>query len=45
MVHEVAHDRVVEILAKAGPVELPSGADAGLERALFKAVQEFSQNE
>ncbi len=40
MIHEVAHERVQEILAKAGPVPLPSGADAELERALRKATQE-----
>jgi trimethylamine--corrinoid protein Co-methyltransferase len=34
MIHEVAHERVKEILAKAGPVELPPGADAELERVL-----------
>ncbi len=40
MAHEVAHERVLEILAKAGPVELPPGVDAEMERALRKAVQE-----
>ncbi len=39
MAHEVAHERVLEILAKAGPVELAPGADAELERALQKAVK------
>ena len=34
MAHEVAHARVDEILAKAGPVPLPSGVDAALEQAL-----------
>jgi trimethylamine--corrinoid protein Co-methyltransferase len=38
MIHEVAHERVLEILEKAGPVELPPGADAELERALNKAI-------
>ena len=38
MIHEVAHERVLEILGKAGPVELLPGADAELERALTKAV-------
>jgi trimethylamine--corrinoid protein Co-methyltransferase len=38
MIHEVAHERVLEILEKAGPVALPPGADAALERALDKAV-------
>jgi trimethylamine--corrinoid protein Co-methyltransferase len=37
MIHEVAHERVLEILAKAGPVELPPGVDAELERALHNA--------
>jgi len=40
MVHEVAHQRVLEILEKAGPASLPPGADAELERALRKAVEE-----
>jgi len=40
MMHEVAHERVEEILEKAGPVELPPGADAQMERALRKAVKE-----
>ncbi|NLG49888.1 MAG: hypothetical protein GX552_07245 [Chloroflexi bacterium] len=31
---EVAHERVQAILAQAGPVPLPDGADAALERAL-----------
>jgi trimethylamine--corrinoid protein Co-methyltransferase len=39
MIHEVAHDRVEDILAKAGPVTLPPGADAELERALKQATQ------
>jgi trimethylamine--corrinoid protein Co-methyltransferase len=38
MSHEVAHERVQEILAKAGPVPLPLNADAELERALRKAT-------
>ncbi len=40
MIHEVAHQRVEEILQKAGPVELPPGADGEMERALHKAVKE-----
>jgi trimethylamine--corrinoid protein Co-methyltransferase len=40
MIHEVAHERVQDILAKAGPVPLLPGADAELERALRKATQE-----
>jgi len=43
MVHEVAHERVLEILDKAGPVELPPGADEELERALRRAVEETSK--
>lgn len=39
MIHEVAHERVLEILDKAGPVELAPGADAELERALREAVE------
>jgi trimethylamine---corrinoid protein Co-methyltransferase len=39
MIHEVAHDRVLEILSKAGPVELMPGADAELERALQMAIR------
>jgi trimethylamine--corrinoid protein Co-methyltransferase len=35
MIHEVAHARVQEILASAGPVELPPGADAEMERVLL----------
>jgi trimethylamine--corrinoid protein Co-methyltransferase len=37
MIHEVAHERVEQILAKAGPVELVPGADAALERAFQNA--------
>jgi len=40
MIHQVAHERVQEILAKAGPVELPAGADAALEHALDKATKQ-----
>jgi trimethylamine--corrinoid protein Co-methyltransferase len=40
MAHEVAHERVQEIMAKAGPVALLPGADAELERALRKAIEE-----
>ncbi len=39
MIHEVAHERVQEILAKAGPVPLLPSADAELERALNQAIQ------
>jgi len=38
MTHEVAHRRVQEILATAGPVPLPPTVDAELERALRKAT-------
>ena len=40
MIHEVAHDRVMEILEKAGPVELPPSVDKELERALQKGIKE-----
>ena len=40
MSHEVAHNRVQEILAETEPVELLPGADAELERALSKAIEE-----
>ena len=43
MIHEVAHERVQEILASAGPVPLPPEVDAELERALNKAVRETEQ--
>ena len=39
MIHEVAHDRVLEILSKAGPINLPAGADAELERSFDRARQ------
>jgi len=40
MSHEVAHDRVQEILAEAKPVALAPGTDEELERALRKALEE-----
>jgi trimethylamine--corrinoid protein Co-methyltransferase len=40
MIHEVAHERVLDILAQAGPVSLPPGGDRGLERALLRATKE-----
>jgi trimethylamine---corrinoid protein Co-methyltransferase len=43
MIHEVAHERVLQILDKAGPVELVPGADAELERALEEAIREVRQ--
>jgi len=39
MIHQVAHDRVLQILSKAGPVNLFAGADAELERAFNRARQ------
>jgi trimethylamine--corrinoid protein Co-methyltransferase len=39
MAHQAAHERVLEILAKAGPVDLSASADAELERALNRARQ------
>jgi trimethylamine--corrinoid protein Co-methyltransferase len=39
-IDQVAHQRVQSILDKAGPVDLSPGADAELERALRKAVEE-----
>ncbi len=40
MAHEVAHERVQAILAKAGPVPLPPDVDAELERALNRATKQ-----
>jgi trimethylamine--corrinoid protein Co-methyltransferase len=40
MIHEVAHERVLEILAQAGPAPLPPGVDAEMERALNQAIRE-----
>jgi trimethylamine---corrinoid protein Co-methyltransferase len=40
MSHEIAHERVQEILAAAGPVPLPAALDAALEQALNAAVAE-----
>lgn len=37
--HQVAHERVLQILDQAGPVQLASGVDAEMERALQKAIQ------
>jgi hypothetical protein len=39
MIHEVAHERVQEILAKTEPVPLLPGADAELDRTLNQAIQ------
>ena len=37
--HQVAHERVTQILEQAGPVALPPGVDAEMEHALQKAIQ------
>ncbi len=37
-IEQVAHEKVMEILQKAAPVELPAGADAALEQALKRAT-------
>jgi trimethylamine--corrinoid protein Co-methyltransferase len=37
-IYEVAHTRALGLLEKAGPVELPAGVDAELERALNHAL-------
>ena len=39
MMHDVAHERVEEILRTAGPVPLPPGVDAEIERALQRAIE------
>jgi trimethylamine--corrinoid protein Co-methyltransferase len=39
---DVAHDRVQEILARAGPAPLPDGADQALDRALRAGIEEMS---
>jgi trimethylamine:corrinoid methyltransferase-like protein len=44
MIHEVAHQRVEQILAKAGQVELLPGADAALEKALQNAQKWAREN-
>ena len=36
---DAAHERVEQILAKAGPTPLPEGADLDLERLLSQAVK------
>jgi trimethylamine--corrinoid protein Co-methyltransferase len=40
---EVAHEKVEAILAEAGPVTLPEGAEAELERVLEKAIREIKE--
>jgi trimethylamine---corrinoid protein Co-methyltransferase len=37
-IDQVAHEKVLQILTKAGPVELPPGADSELERAFQRAL-------
>src|SRR5512135_2547 len=37
-IEQVAHEKVMGILEKAGPVELPPGVDSELERALRRAI-------
>lgn len=36
---QVAHEKVLDILEKAGPIDLPSGADGELDRALKHAIK------
>jgi trimethylamine--corrinoid protein Co-methyltransferase len=45
MSHELAHERVQQILSKAGPLELPPGVDAEMERALRNAIRFAEANE
>jgi trimethylamine--corrinoid protein Co-methyltransferase len=45
MSHELAHERVQQILSKAGPLELPPGVDAEMERALRNAIRFSEANE
>jgi trimethylamine--corrinoid protein Co-methyltransferase len=44
MAHQVAHEKVLQILDKAGPVQLPPGVDAEMERALHKAIAYANAN-
>jgi hypothetical protein len=39
---EVAHERVQQILANAGPVSLPASADRAMEQVLHEAVNELA---
>ena len=39
---DVAHERVHQILANAGPVSLPAGADRAMEQVLHEAVNELA---
>jgi trimethylamine--corrinoid protein Co-methyltransferase len=43
MAHQVAHERVLGILAEAGPISLPPSADAALEGALNRAVAQAAE--
>jgi hypothetical protein len=43
MSHEIAHDRVQDILAKAAPVPLPAAVDVALEQALNHALVETNR--
>ncbi len=45
MIHQVAHDRVKEILSNAQPVALPSGVDSELARALRNAIQQADKRD
>jgi trimethylamine--corrinoid protein Co-methyltransferase len=45
MIHDVAHERVEEILRTAGPVPLPPGADAEIERAVRRAITWSEQSQ
>jgi trimethylamine--corrinoid protein Co-methyltransferase len=38
---DVAHERVQQILAKAGPAPLPRGADEAIDAALRRGIEEF----
>jgi trimethylamine--corrinoid protein Co-methyltransferase len=40
--HQVAHERVEQILSQAGPVELLPGADAEMERVMGKVLRQAS---
>jgi hypothetical protein len=42
---EVAHEKVEAILGEAGPVALPEGAKAKLERVLENAIREVKELE
>ncbi|NLE44203.1 MAG: hypothetical protein GX620_05745 [Chloroflexi bacterium] len=44
MIHEVAHERVLQILAESRPVPLPAGVDAALEDAVARAITETGKS-